>query len=160
MPKPTIPSQEYISTRKQAIEKMKGISNSDQEICAIVTISPDFRVIRDHIISLGGFHTNYVPLGVLFERVLADKARFFLMGHNHPNGVGNPSEADLITTLKILYACEFLDVGFMDSIIFPYGKEPNCLRASYPKIFKTVLTDKVDKTFKTLIPRKVREDAK
>lgn len=157
MGKPPKVTNTFITSRKEAIERMRRIQNHDQEACALVTLSPDYRVIKDHIISLGGFYINHLPIGVLFERVLTDKARFFILGHNHPNGVGLASQADIQVVLRILYVCEFMDVDLVDSIIFPYGKEPSSLRSSNPKIFNAILSDKVDTALKSFIPRKVQE---
>jgi DNA repair protein RadC len=156
MNKPPKITNEFIRTRKEAIKKMEKIQGIDQEAFMLVTLDPAYRIIKERVVSLGGFYINHVPLGVLFQRILEDKARYFIVGHNHPNGVGLPSIDDIMVMYKILYICECMGVDLVDSIIFPYGKKPVCLRSKYPNVFNEVLSEKVDEVFDNLVPRKLK----
>jgi DNA repair protein RadC len=151
-------SKDYLRNRKEAIDQMRYIANFDQEVILLVTLSPDYRVIKKHTIAVGGFSSVEFPIDVLFERVISDRCRFFMIGHNHSNGVGLPSEADIVVLRKIIFVCEIIKIDIMDSVIFPHGKEPLFIRSLFPKIFQHNYTNDFEKALARYIPKKVRDD--
>ena len=149
-------SNNYILTREDASKRIKEISKFDQENVVLVTVSCDWRIIKEHFISVGGFHSADVSLQVIFNRIAEDKARFFFIGHNHSNGNGNPSIEDVVLCIRLLAFSSMMEVGFLDSIIFPYKKEPLYMRSMYPKVFDRDYGSEFNNMIKKFIPRKVK----
>ena len=155
--KPPKITQHRIGDQKAALDRMRGISEFDQEAVMLITLSADWRIIKEHIISMGGFHETALPLQVLFERVLSDKARFFLIGHNHTNGVGVPSAADIACCIRIMVIANIMDVGFVDSVIYPHGMEPLSMKSYYPNLFKRDYEGMFNEFIMKYIPKRARE---
>ncbi len=158
MKSPVKISKDYLRNRKEAVDQMRYISNFDQEVILLVTLSPDYRIIKKHTIAVGGFSQVDFPIDVLFERVITDRCRFFIIGHNHSNGVGLPSEADVKILRKIIFVCEFMHIDIMDSVIFPHGKEPMFMRSNFPRLFQHNYTEDFEKAVAKYTPKKVREN--
>ena len=145
-----------LSTKKDAISRMKHIANSDQEMIILITLSPDYRIIGEHLVALGDFYSSECPMAVIFNRRLQDKANMFMIGHNHPNGVGIPSEADINMVYRLKLLGDILKIYMVDSIILPYGKNASSLYSKHPKIFNSSLLSKLDNWILPLIPKKYR----
>lgn len=150
-------TNEYMSKRKDAIAIMSSILDTvDREICLIITLSSDYRIINKHIISVGDFYETKIYPQVIFQRAIVDKSKYFFLGHNHTDGTGYPSEDDIIVIMELLLIGDILDIMLLDSIIFPYGKNPACIRSVYPKLWKKDYCDKVLELLKNNVPRKVK----
>lgn len=117
-----------LASYKAAIEAMKYIGELDQECILCVTLDGDWNTIGEHVISIGGMEETGCDPRILLNRVLLDKATRFLIGHNHPNGKAffSPEDLILVSYLKVVSA--ILDIQLVDSILFPHGKEPVCMK--------------------------------
>lgn len=59
------------------------------------------------------------------RKIITDAAELgtkgLLLAHNHPSGLVEPSQSDLIATRRLVSACEALDVTIVDHLI--YGRD-------------------------------------
>lgn len=123
MSRPPKLKHEQVRNVNEAVDRMQYISDYDQEVVLLITLSSDYRIIDEHIISIGATDQSPVDLKVLFNRVLTDKAQKFFMGHNHPNGLAAFSEEDVLLVAKMKCIAGFLGIDFLDSVLFPHGKK-------------------------------------
>jgi len=75
------------------------------------------RVIRKVKISEGGVSGTVVDPKKIFQICLDNHATSILLGHNHPSGNTQPSEADTKITKKIRDCGLLLDIAVLDHII-------------------------------------------
>jgi len=75
------------------------------------------RLMRKIPISEGGISGTVVDPKKIFNIVLEAHASSIIIGHNHPSGNLEPSEADNRLTKKIRDAGNLLDVALLDHII-------------------------------------------
>ena len=75
------------------------------------------RVIHRVRVSEGGISGTVVDPKKIFKICLDHHATSIILGHNHPSGVINPSEADIRITKKIADSGALLDIAVLDHII-------------------------------------------
>ncbi len=83
----------------------------------ILILNKANRVIRKACISEGGISGTVVDPKKVFKMALDNHASSLILGHNHPSGNIQPSEADHKITRKIAEAGKMLDIGVLDHII-------------------------------------------
>jgi DNA repair protein RadC len=74
-------------------------------------------VIRKCSISEGGISGTVVDPKKIFKIALDNHASSIILGHNHPSGNLQPSDADHKITKKIKEAGMMLDVAVLDHLI-------------------------------------------
>ena len=70
----------------------------------------------------GGMSDVTIDPKIVFATALQSKATRLILAHNHPSGVLKPSEADLLTTKRMVKAGQILDLSVVDHLIItPQG---------------------------------------
>lgn len=98
------------------------LSDLNHEEFWVVFLDRANKVISTDRISLGGIHGTVVDPKVVFKLALDHKACGLILGHNHPSGTLNPSQADIQLTDKLSSAGEFLEIRVLDHIIVADNK--------------------------------------
>lgn len=75
------------------------------------------RVLGYYQISVGGISGTVVDIRLILQAALKTNSSGILLGHNHPSGGLEPSDADLKITRKTKSACECMDISLLDHII-------------------------------------------
>lgn len=83
----------------------------------IIILNKANKVIRKCSISEGGVSGTVVDPKKIFKIALDNHASSIILGHNHPSGNIEPSEADHKITKKIKEAGIMLDVAVLDHLI-------------------------------------------
>jgi len=94
-----------------------AISDLPYEEFWIILLNKANRVIRKCSISEGGVSGTVVDPKKIFKIALDNHASSIILGHNHPSGNIQPSDADHKITKKIKDAGIMLDVAVLDHII-------------------------------------------
>ena len=111
-------AKERITNSNDAFNIFRGtISDLPYEEFWIILLNKANRVIRKCIISEGGVSGTVVDPKKIFKIVLDNHASSIILGHNHPSGNIQPSEADHKITKKIREAGIMLDVAVLDHLI-------------------------------------------
>jgi len=110
--------KEKISNSRDAFEIFRS-SMGDQpyESFWIILLNKANKVLRKCSISEGGVSGTVVDPKKIFKIALDHHASSIILGHNHPSGNINPSEADQKITKKIRDAGMMLDVAVLDHLI-------------------------------------------
>jgi len=88
----------------------------------IIILNKANRVISKQCISEGGISGTVVDPKKIYKIALDQHASSIIMGHNHPSGNIQPSEADHKITKKVRDAGALLDIAVLDHIIIGDGK--------------------------------------
>lgn len=136
---------EMILTYEEIFEHMGYISDLDQEVIFLITLGETCQIIQEHIIAMGTMSSCELDLRILLHRVISDKAHRFLVGHNHPDGRAVFSEDDFYLAAMLKYISLVLNYDFVDSVLFPYKKDPVCMtqrhRAFWGRNYKGIIND-------------------
>jgi DNA repair protein RadC len=115
-------SREKITNSREAFEIFRSaMSDQPYEEFWIILLNKANKVIRKICISEGGVSGTVVDPKKIFKIALDHHACSIILGHNHPSGNLQPSEADHKITKKIREAGNMLDVAVLDHIIVGEG---------------------------------------
>jgi DNA repair protein RadC len=110
--------RDKISCSNDAFEIFKSIlGDLPYEEFWILMLNRANRIIRKVRISEGGVSGTVVDPKKIFQICLSHHATSIILGHNHPSGNLQPSEADNKITKKIRDCGLLLDVAVLDHII-------------------------------------------
>ena len=119
-------SDEQIRTPEGAVRVMsKMLSELDREHVCIVNMDNAGHPINFNIVSMGDANVSMVPMQNVFKSSLLSNASSILMLHNHPgavNEIPQPSRADMVTTAKLMFAAEIMNIPLLDHIIVGAGE--------------------------------------
>jgi DNA repair protein RadC len=111
-------SKEKIASSRDAYEIFQSVmGDQPYESFWIILLNKANKVIRKCNISEGGVSGTVVDPKKIYKIALDQHASSIILGHNHPSGNIQPSEADLKITKKIRDAGFMLDVAVLDHLI-------------------------------------------
>ncbi len=115
-------SREKIACSRDAFEIFHSkIGDQPYEEFWIILLNKANKVIQKCSISEGGVSGTVVDPKKIFKIALDHHASSIILGHNHPSGNIQPSEADKKITKKIRDAGMMLDVAVLDHLIIGDG---------------------------------------
>jgi DNA repair protein RadC len=110
--------KEKISTSRNAYEIFRSVlTDKPYEEFWIILLNRANKVIQKVQISEGGISGTVVDPKKVFKIALDNHASSVILGHNHPSGMVNPSEADQKITKKLVNAGVLLEITVLDHII-------------------------------------------
>jgi DNA repair protein RadC len=110
--------KDKISRSNDAFEIFKSlIGDLHHEEFWILLLNKANRIVKKVRISEGGTSGTVVDPKKIFQICLAQHATSIILGHNHPSGNLQPSEADNKITKKIRDCGVLLDIAVLDHII-------------------------------------------
>jgi DNA repair protein RadC len=114
--------KEKITCSRDAYEVLRSaMGDQPYEEFWILILNKANRVIRRCCISEGGISGTVVDPKKIFKIALDHHASSIILGHNHPSGNIQPSEADQKITRKIRDSGAMLDIAVLDHIIVGDG---------------------------------------
>ena len=113
-----MPQRLQISNSNHAFEILQELlAGKNYEQFAAILLNRANRVIRTITVSTGGVTGTVVDPKKLFKLALEFNTTSLILGHNHPSGHIQPSEADISLTRKIKNAGDLLELPILDHII-------------------------------------------
>ncbi len=111
-------AKEKIASSRDAFEIFRSVmGDQPYESFWIILLNKANKVIRKCSISEGGVSGTVVDPKKIYKIALDHHASSIILGHNHPSGNIQPSEADQKITKKIRDAGFMLDVAVLDHLI-------------------------------------------
>lgn len=110
--------QQKITSSKQAHDILqKYLADVNYEQFCILLLNRANHHIRTITVSEGGVSGTVADPKKIFKLALDNNASSIILGHNHPSGQVNPSEADIALTRKLCQGGVLLDMPVLDHII-------------------------------------------
>ncbi len=88
------------------------------EALYLLSLDESRRVLGCDKLSHGEANSVHLPLRTLLKEALLKEASSIVLAHNHPSGIGYPSEEDIMTTEILKKMLEPLDISLMDHLVF------------------------------------------
>lgn len=107
----------FVRRPNDAVKILARYSKFSAEFLTVTTISENYEVIGSHILAVGASNRAVVNECEILQTVLLDKAKTFILSHNHPDGNMWPSSEDVSLTRKLNEASKILGICFLDHII-------------------------------------------
>ena len=93
------------------------LSDLPHEVFCCLFLDTRHRLIRYEELFRGTIDGATVYAREVVKRALAHNASAVILGHNHPSGVSEPSEADRNITLKLAKALALVEVRLLDHVV-------------------------------------------
>lgn len=129
------------------------IFHTDQEITLLITLDAGCFEIGEHMMNLGGSGECSVDAKMLLNRIIVDKATKFIVAHNHPNGVAKFSATDIKFSVIMEILSNYINVQFLDHLLFAFEREPISLKKEYPKLLEKNWPELFYNAIKKHLPR-------
>lgn len=95
----------------------ENMQNLNQETLVCIYLNTKNEVICDRILTMGTLNQTIIHPREVLKWALKYNAYGFILSHNHPSGIAEPSEADISMTKIIIEAAKAVGIAFIDHII-------------------------------------------
>ncbi|MBQ9199176.1 MAG: JAB domain-containing protein [Lachnospiraceae bacterium] len=111
-------STKPITTPEDAVRILAdAVREYDREVFCIVNVNAKNMPININICSLGDLTSSPVSIREVLKTSILSNACNVIVLHNHPSGVPEPSDMDIVVTDKLNQAYSLMDINFLDHII-------------------------------------------
>jgi len=106
-------------TAPQQVKRFLLAQLRDQphEVFAILYLDNRHRLIKYEALFHGSIDQSAVYPREVVKKVLGHNAAAVIMAHNHPSGVAEPSDSDIVITQRLKKALALIDVRVLDHFI-------------------------------------------
>lgn len=107
-----------ITNSKQTYAYLKKrLRDYKNETFAAIFLDNQHRIITYEELFFGTINTASIHPRPIIERVLQLNAAALILAHNHPSGISNASQQDIIATERIRSALELVDARLLDHVV-------------------------------------------
>ena len=107
-----------ITNSQDAVQYLKPfIEDLNHEEFWVLYLNRSNKIIDQKKISQGGISGTVIDVRIILKNALDTLSSAIIIGHNHPSGNLQPSEADLSITRKIKDAGQLMDIQVLDHLI-------------------------------------------
>lgn len=115
---PALSNRITIKSSKDAFEFLENsFRNLQQEHFKILMLNTKNYLIGVETISIGSLNSSIVHPRELFKSAIKKSAASIILAHNHPSGVVDPSEEDVLVTKRIKEGGKLLGIDVLDHLI-------------------------------------------
>jgi DNA repair protein RadC len=100
--------------------------NPECECFCVLLLNTRRKVKGHNIVSIGTLDTILVHPREVFRVAIATSAAAIVLGHNHPSGEPQPSDADIKVTRDLIRAGQLLKIEVLDHVIMGHGEPGFC----------------------------------
>jgi DNA repair protein RadC len=119
-----------VRTSKQAYTYLKTMGGQQKEQLRGLYLNSRYQVIYEEIISIGSLTANIVHPREVFQPAIEHSAVAVIVAHNHPSGVLDPTEDDIVATNQLIAAGKVLGIDLLDHLIITKGTYMSLLEGS------------------------------
>ncbi len=112
----------YVRNAQQAFQYLRGMSYGKKEQLRGLYLNSRYQVIHDEVISVGTLTSNIVHPREVFQPAIEHGAIAIIIGHNHPSGTLEPTNADIIVTEQLVQAGKLLGIDVLDHLVLAENK--------------------------------------
>lgn len=128
---PSLYSTKEVTSPEAVMEVVAGeLKNYDREVFAVLNLKTNGKPINLHICSVGTLDAAMINPREAFKAIILSNAAAFICIHNHPSGNGEPSQADIAVTERLVKCGELMGIKMLDHIIIAgeTGEQTSFLR--------------------------------
>lgn len=106
-----------VRNAKQAYQYLKSMGAGQKEQLRGLYLNSRYQVVHDEVISIGSLTSNIVHPREVFQPALERGAVALILGHNHPSGRVEATNADIQVTEQLIAAGDILGIELLDHLI-------------------------------------------
>ena len=107
-----------LRTPYDVFEEIKHYANDEQEIFLVIGVNGANEIIFTKTVSVGILDRALIHPRETFADAIKNRCSSILVAHNHPSSNLTPSDADILSTDRLVKAGELLGIKVLDHLIF------------------------------------------
>lgn len=112
----------YVRNARQAYQYFREMSYGKKEQLRGLYLNSRYQVIHDELISVGTLTSNLVHAREVFQPAIEYGAIAVIIAHNHPSGIIDPTNADIVVTEQLALAGKILGIDLIDHLVIANDK--------------------------------------
>ncbi|MBD3367842.1 MAG: DNA repair protein RadC [Candidatus Eisenbacteria bacterium] len=96
---------------------LREMSSLDREHFRAILLNTKNRILGVRTIAIGSLNASVVHAREVFKAAVSESAQAVVLVHNHPSGIPDPSEEDIVVTERLAEAGRILGIEVLDHII-------------------------------------------
>lgn len=109
------------------INEYEELEKATEETTLLICLNTKNQVVAYTELAKGGINFCYIDMKTIFKNILLCNANKFILVHNHPSGVADPSKSDIEITKHIKQASEIMNIEFLDHIVVANDDFVSCM---------------------------------
>ena len=98
------------------------LDHRQREVFMVLFLNSQYHVVASEELFVGTLNRACVYPREIVKRVLAHNAAAVIFAHNHPSGVAEPSDADVLLTQRLVEALALVEVKVLDHMVIGGGE--------------------------------------
>lgn len=98
------------------------LGREEREVFCVMFLDAQNRLIDSEIMFYGTLTQTFIHPREVVKKALTHNAASVILAHNHPSGLSEPSEADILLTKSLTNALSVVDIKVLDHIIVAADK--------------------------------------
>ena len=107
-----------LRTPKDVYDVIKHYANDEQELFIVVGVNGANEVVFSKTVTIGILDRALIHPRETFADAIKNRCSAIFVAHNHPSSNLTPSDADIMSTLRLVKAGDLLGIKVLDHIIF------------------------------------------
>jgi DNA repair protein RadC len=96
---------------------LREMASLDREHFRAILLNTKNRILGVRTIAIGSLNASVVHAREVFKAAVSESAQAVVLVHNHPSGIPDPSEEDIVVTERLSEAGRILGIEVLDHII-------------------------------------------
>jgi DNA repair protein RadC len=106
-----------VDSAEAAARELADMALLDREQFRVLLLNTKHLLLGWEVVGVGGLDQVAVHPREVFKPAIRRSAAAVILGHNHPSGDPEPSEADVLLTERLVAAGRLLGVGVLDHVV-------------------------------------------
>lgn len=111
----------------KTINEFEELEKATEEHTILICLNSKNQIVAYTEIAVGRDNFCCIDMKSIFKNVLMCNASKFILVHNHPTSMAEPSKSDIEITKHIKQASEILNIEFLDHIVVGGNNFVSCM---------------------------------
>lgn len=112
-----IKQNKKVSSAEDIFDELKEYKNKQQEYFLTITLDGANHIIQTRVISIGTLNRSLIHPREVFADAITDRCASIIIAHNHPSGLLEASQEDILVTSRLQESAKLLGIELLDHII-------------------------------------------
>ncbi len=112
-----IKQNKKVSSAGDVFDELQEYKNKQQEYFLTITLDGANHIIQTRVVSIGTLNRSLIHPREVFADAITDRCASIIIAHNHPSGLLEASQEDIMITLRLQESAKLLGIELLDHII-------------------------------------------
>ncbi|MBU0632797.1 DNA repair protein RadC [bacterium] len=112
-----IKQNKKITSSQDIYDLLQEYKSKKQEYFITITLDGANHIIEQRVISIGTLNRSLIHPREVFADAITDRAASIIIAHNHPSGILETSDEDILVTKRLQESAKLLGIELLDHLI-------------------------------------------